>query len=57
MLQKALTGNNLFILILGGVLLFAVEASALIEPEALGTAVRVGCIFIATGLGVYKKPS
>ncbi len=56
-MPKAISWNNLVVLVLAGAALFGIETSVLIANPVLATATRGLCIFIAVGLGVYRKPS
>jgi len=57
MLDKALKRNEIIWLLLGGALLGGIELVELIPQPPVQAAVRVLLIFVATGVGVYRKPS
>ena len=57
MLDKALKRNEIIWLLLGGLLLGGIELVEMIPQPPLQAAARVMLIFVATGVGVYRKPS
>ena len=49
--------NKLVVLVLGGLLLGSIEAAKMIPYAGLETAVTIALVYIAVGLGIYRKPN
>lgn len=55
--RVVLKRNELVILLLGGLLLGSIEAAKMIPYPGLETAVTITLVYIAVGLGIYRKPN